>query len=153
MNKMIWYDEHKDGDDMNILIVCNNGCSSSVLVKRLNNELMASGLSKKHHIDHAQFMFMYQQKQSYDIIMLCPQTYHEWLMMKKDDMKDIPIYMIPPKLFVSFDIEKMLEDGEDAIHQFKSDHKNPVFFPGEEAYMKNRRSVSYRKFKENKKNI
>lgn len=138
---------------MNILIVCNNGCSSSVLVKRLNEELIKMGLSNQHHIDHAEFMFMYHQNKSYDIIMLCPQTYHELLMMKKDDIKNTPIYLIPPKLFVSFDVESMLEDGEDAIHLFEIDHTNPVFFPGEEAYMKNRRSISYRKLRKQKEHI
>lgn len=134
---------------MNILIVCNNGCSSSILVKRLNKELVQLGLSSKHHIHHAEFMFMYHQDQPYDIIMLCPQTYHELLMMKKDEINKIPLYMIPPKLFVSFDVEKMLEDGEDALRLYEKNHANPIFFPGEEAYMKNRRCQSYRKFCKN----
>ena len=135
---------------MDVLIVCNNGCSSSILVHRLQKELEEMGISHKHTLNHASFMLMCKPAKTYDIIMLCPQTYHELLMMKAQDMPKTPMYMIPPKLFVSFHVCAMLEDGEDAILQYQLDHKNPVFFPGEEAYMKNRRSKSYRRILKNK---
>lgn len=111
---------------MNILIVCNNGCSSSILVHRLQKELEEMGISNKHTLDHAAFMLMCKQEKAYDIIMLCPQTYHELLMMKPQDMPKTPMYMIPPKLFVSIHVLAMLEDGEDALLQYQIDRKSVV---------------------------
>lgn len=130
-----------------LLMVCNNGCSSSVAAENLQKQIDHASLPYEVIVHSKAFYLTFPfHLEPYDIILLCPQTYHELLMLEKDKLPDIPIYMIPPKIFVQMSYSVLLQDIEDILLLYQSTPQNPIHFPGEEHYMSNRRSISYRDF-------
>lgn len=130
-----------------IMIVCNNGCSSSVLVRHLQKEL--STLHPRNDVKFfcQDFVTMKTTAQSCDLIMLCPQTYLEVLNLKPSELPSAPIYLIPPKIFVTMPLQVLLEDAQDILMHTNSDFRGVFHFPNEADHRKIRRDTSYREWK------
>ena len=131
---------------LKIMIVCNNGCSSSAIVRRLNKEVERRRLCNQILFSCQEFLLLKSMPQTCDLIMLCPQTYLEVLNLKNEELPNTPIYLIPPKIFVEMPLDVLLEDAEDILQLINEQHQGIYHFPMEENYMKNRRSCSYRQW-------
>lgn len=125
---------------MKIVIACGGGFSSSHLVNHLNKEAKSLGID-------AVFDFLHQVKKelkNYDVIMCCPHLkYTIPSMIKKYDLHNVPVYVIPPKMYGIMDAEALLKDAIDIVQRFKDNPVNPFYFPGEENILRVQRTCAY----------
>lgn len=131
---------------LKIMIVCNNGCSSSAIIRRLNKEVDKQHLSDQITFSCQEFLLLKHMPRACDLIMLCPQTYLEVLNLKEEEFPETPMYLIPPKIFVKMPLQVLIEDAEELLQLIGDPHRGIYHFPMEENYMKNRRACSYRQW-------
>ena len=130
---------------MKILICCGGGFSSSYVAMRMQNEINARHLENQYQVDFLPFSLILEKFEEYDVIMLCPHLKMDLAKLLKIHSLDKPIYLLPPRIYGMMTLDAIIEDGEDIIQLFESDHHNPVVFPGEENLLRIQRHQSYRK--------
>ncbi len=135
---------------LRILLCCGGGFSSSAITVRMQNEIKDRGLEDQYSIDFyplglAEDMYIKNESFDYDIIICCPHlTLHVDRMMNSGVEYNIPIYILPPKMYGMMILDEIIADCEDVIEMYKKHPVNPVHFPGEERIMKVKRGVAYR---------
>ena len=55
----------------------------------------------------------------------------------------IPMYLMPPKMYGFMKVEDVLQDAKDILKMFKENPQNPVHFPGEDNVMVIKRDKAY----------
>jgi len=64
--------------------------------------------------------------------------------MLKNSSPNIPIYILPPKMYGLMNIKELTLDVIDIIDLYNKNKVNPIHFPGEENTMSITRYVAYR---------
>ncbi len=131
-----------------ILICCLGGFSSSAMVRKVKNEIIENNLQDKMLVEFNPFSTSYKIFKDYDVIMVCPHTRYEVAgFLKKHNEVDIPIYVLPPKMYGQMNAEELYIDAVDIINGYKESKINPWHFPGEDEIMIVKRCGSYRNYK------
>ncbi|AMC92464.1 hypothetical protein AOC36_00185 [Erysipelothrix larvae] len=111
--------------------------SSSALVQKLRREAANQNLEDMVQFDFSPFSLAARDYSGYDIIMVCPhQRYRVKDYNDRFIKNEIPIYVLPTRIYGTMKLNTIIQDAEDIIEIFKSKPKNPVFFPGEEDPLK-----------------
>ncbi len=131
-----------------ILICCLGGFSSSAMVKKVKSEIIENNLQKEMSVDFSPFMNANKLYHEYDVIMVCPHTRYEVNgFVKKHYDLNIPIYVLPPKMYGQMNAKELYIDAVDIIDGYNDSKTNPWHFKGEEEIMTVQRACSYRHFK------
>ena len=129
-----------------ILICCLGGFSSSAMSVKMSNEIMEKGYEDQISIDFQPFALSHDVMNQYDVVMCCPHLKFEIsTFMKKYGDIETPIYLLPPKMYGSMNVEDVYEDALDIVEGFKETKMNPFHFPNEDNVMRIKRICSYRK--------
>jgi PTS system cellobiose-specific IIB component len=127
-----------------IAICCGGGFSSSALANHLQKELLEKGLSDRASFVFIPFHFLYDRRDEVDIGMLCPHL--EWAAKRNASKFDIPLYIIPPKLYGLMPASDFIDDAEDIIELWKQKPENIMTFPEEPRPLQIKRMVSHRRW-------
>ena len=134
-----------------IMLCCGGGFSSSAIATRMQKELVTSGRDKDYYFEFFPFGEGYrhikQKTHDFDIAILCPhlKMYYDQIQKNNEDF-DIPVYILPPKIYGRMILDEILLDVEDVIEMYKKNPVNPVVFPGEEKLLLIKRGVAYRNY-------
>lgn len=128
-----------------ILLCCGGGFSSSALSNKAEKEIIENNMEKEYHIEFSPFTLALKKSSEFDIIVCCPHLIYEVNKILKTSKPNIPIYILPPKMYGLMDIKELALDVTDIIDIYNKDKINPVHFPGEENTMLITRNVAYRK--------
>ena len=127
-----------------MLICCAGGFSSSAMAEKAKKEIIEKHMEDKISIEFAPFSMAARELGGYDLLMVCPHQKYQVKNYNEQYVKNqIPIYLIPPKLYGTMAIEEVYQDAKDILEIFKSNPQNPCHFPGEDDVMRIKRSVAY----------
>lgn len=117
---------------LNIVICCNNGVCSGFFAKRLSRAVKERGMSQEVKFHFQAFQLFRQHYQEYDIAMLCPHLLHAAKTFLQECHPDIPLYIIPPRIYGSMRLDDLLEDAQELLDIYKENPVNFVHFPDEQ---------------------
>lgn len=127
-----------------ILLCCGGGFSSSAMAVKVQKEIIEKGLQDEVSIEFSPASIGVKNYAEYDIIFLCP---HRKFKVKEYNEEyvhnQVPMYLIPPRIYGQMAIEDVLQDAKDLLEIFKENPQNPVHFPGEDNVMVIKRSKAY----------
>lgn len=127
-----------------MLLCCAGGFSSSAMAEKVKKEIIEKGMQDQLSIEFSPFSMAAREFHDVDIMFVCP---HQKFRIKEYNEKyvknQIPIYLIPPKIYGRMNVEDVLQDAKDIIEMFKENPQNPVHFPGEDNVMVIRRDKAY----------
>lgn len=129
---------------LNILLCCGGGFSSSAIATRMEKEIIKQGLQDQVHMEFYPFTIAIDKFKDFDIVMCCPHLKIAVNQMIKKYNPDIPIYLLPPKMYGFMILEEIIQDANDVIEIYQQDKQNPVHFPGEENLLRITRGKAYR---------
>ncbi|WP_296884172.1 MULTISPECIES: PTS sugar transporter subunit IIB [unclassified Thomasclavelia] len=131
---------------LKILICCGGGFSSSYVTERMKKEIVEKNLENEVNIEFYPFAIVEDKLSDVDIIMCCPhlKIYVEQFIDKTN--VDIPIYLLPPKMYGLMKLEEILTDAKDVIKLYQKNKTNPVHFPNEENLLRITRGNAYRHY-------
>ncbi len=138
---------------LKIILCCGGGFSSSAIAARMQKEIEQRGLQNEYSIDFyplevAGERYAENKLNQYDIAILCPHLKMVIARILKTNAKfNMPIYLLPPKIYGNMKLDVILADCEDIIELYKNGAENPVHFPGEENLLRITRGVAYRDLK------
>ena len=125
------------------------GFSSSALMNNLKKQIMDNGLENEISYEYKPFMSMAKDLANgineFDVIMVCPHQKKEAVKAAQASKVDVPIYVIPPRMYGLVDINELLLDAQDIKRIYAEKHENPFFFPGEENVLRSNRTKAFRK--------
>ncbi|MEG0685450.1 MAG: PTS sugar transporter subunit IIB [Coprobacillus sp.] len=126
-----------------ILLCCGGGFSSSAISQRMKKEIIETDMEKDVSIDFQPFSLGVKRIEQYDIMVCCPHLniYVKQLVQKQT--LEVPIYILPPKMYGMMEIKEIYQDALDIIKIFKETKVNPVSFPGEENVLRIQRQCAY----------
>lgn len=128
-----------------ILICCGGGFSSSAMSVKVQKEIEAKGIQDKVSVNFCPFELSREHLDEADVIMVCPHQKYRVKQYVKDYVQDKkPVYLIPPKMYGTMEIEELYTDAADILEEFQKTRMNPFHFPGEDDIMRVRRSKAYR---------
>ena len=128
-----------------ILICCGGGFSSSVLVKRVQDQIAEKGYQDKIQVDFSSIYLVEDKFSNYDVVMCCPHLSNSLPHFIELCGGSVPFYLLPTRMYGLLNARDIYEDALDIIEQFKITKKNPFCFPGEENYFSVQRTHSYRR--------
>lgn len=129
-----------------ILICCLGGFSSSAMSVKMSNEIKEKGYEDRVSIDFMPFTLSHEVMDQYDVVMCCPHLkFTIGTFMQKHENIETPIYLLPPKMYGTMNVEDVYEDALDIVEGFKETKMNPFHFPNEDNVMRIKRVCSYRK--------
>ncbi|MBQ9154730.1 MAG: hypothetical protein IJ130_13090 [Solobacterium sp.] len=134
-----------------IMITCGGGFSSSALVGHLNAETIEKNLTDRAEFIYCPYDFggIGGDVDKVDIVMLCPHlAFQSKELAKKYPHK--PFYIIPTRLYGLMAAEEFIEDAEDCIEGWKKTGMNPFHFEGEDNPLRITRTISHRKWLQEK---
>lgn len=134
---------------LRVLLCCMGGFSSSAMVEHVKAEISKSEYADKVAIEFYPFELAYEKLGEVDAIMTCPHLKYSVPKFVEKYHPEIPLYVLPPKLYGAMTPKSIYEDITDVIEGFKKDGRNPWCFPGEESNLKIQRRVSHREWEEN----
>lgn len=130
---------------LRILICCGGGFSSSALAGKVDKEIKANNIEEEVSISFSPFSIAHERVDDFDVIMCCPHLKFAVNNLAKNKIQNnVPIYILPPRMYGTMELEEVVQDAKDVIEKFKMNPKNPVSFDGEENVMKITRFKSYR---------
>ena len=127
-----------------VLICCGGGFSSSYMVQRVQDDIIAKGYADKLMVEYSPFDMSYKVKDNFDVVMCCPHMALHLEAYVNHYGKNVPYYVFPSKMYGRMYVEDIYQDALDIIEGFKKTQMNPFHFPGEENYMTSKRTHSYR---------
>lgn len=128
-----------------ILICCEGGLSSSCLANQLKKQCVEKHYEDKLRIDFSDFQSSYKILNQYDVLMACPHLSYKIPGFIKQYGNQLPIYVIPPRMYGNMLIEDIYEDACDILEGYSKSHLNPFHFPHEDKILHVKRLHSYRK--------
>lgn len=132
---------------LRILICCGGGFSSSALSVKVKKEIEAKGLQDEVAVDFCPFEFSRDHLDEADVIMVCPHQKYRIKQYVADYIQDKkPVYLLPPKMYGTMEVEELYTDAKDILTAFWQTHLNPFYFPGEEDILRVKRSKAYRHY-------
>lgn len=130
-------------------ICCGGGFSSSALMNNLKKQIIEKGLENEISYEYQPFIQMMKTLEDgscpFDVVMCCPHLKAHVFDICKNMKADVPVYILPPRMYGIVKIEELYEDAQDIIRIYQQKHQNPFFFPGEENILRSTRVKSYRK--------
>ncbi|WP_026887632.1 PTS sugar transporter subunit IIB [Clostridium beijerinckii] len=130
-----------------ILLCCGGGFSSSALASKVEKEILESNMQNDYSIEFSPFLLVNKRMNEFDIIVCCPHLIIDVKKLVKTSEIDIPIYILPPRMYGLISFKELALDVVDAINLYNETKINPVYFPGEENTMMVTRYLAYRKNK------
>jgi PTS system cellobiose-specific IIB component len=130
-----------------ILLCCGGGFSSSALSSKVEKEIFQSNMQNDYYIEFSPFMLASKKISEFDILVCCPHLIMDVNRMLKTSIPNIPIYILPPKMYGLMSFKELALDVIDIIDLYNKTKVNPVHFPGEENTMMITRHVAYRNSK------
>lgn len=129
-----------------ILICCLGGFSSSAMSVKMSNDIKELGYEDKVSIDFQPFSLSHTVLNNYDVVMCCPHLKFEMTkyLQKYTDINK-PLYLLPPKMYGTMNVEDVYEDALDIIEGYQKNPVNPWHFEGEDNVMRIKRVCSHRK--------
>ncbi len=92
--------------DVNILLCCTSGVTTSYLKEKLNNACEL--LNVHYHFDATFYKIIHESAFRYDLILLAPQIFNEQQKLQ-ETYPDIPVECIDSKIFASGDIPAIIK--------------------------------------------
>lgn len=129
---------------LKIAICCGGGFSSSALASHLEKSIKKEKLDKDFSFIFIPFLELEKRQKEVDIAMLCPHL--QWALKEKAKLFNIPITVIPPRLYGLMSARDFIEDAQDIISLWNKNNINPVYFDDEPNILKVTRNVSHRRF-------
>lgn len=130
---------------LRILICCGGGFSSSALAGKVDRDIKAGGIEEEVSISFSPFSIAHERATEFDVIMCCPHLKFAVNSLAKNKIQnDVPIYILPPRMYGTMELNEVIQDAKDVILKFKQTPQNPISFKGEENIMKVTRSKAYR---------
>ncbi len=117
----------------------------------MQRQIIDQGLGDQYSMDFyplgvAGSKYVKDKFKDYDVIICCP---HLKMVVKgmldSDEEYDIPIYLLPPKIYGNMHLEDIIMDCEDVKEMYDNGASNPITFPNEENLLKIKRNCAYRK--------
>jgi len=130
-----------------ILLCCGGGFSSSALASKVEKEILESNMQNDYSIEFSPFLLVNKRMNEFDIIVCCPHLIMDVKRLVKTSEIEIPIYILPPRMYGLISFKELALDVVDAINLYNETKINPVYFPGEENTMMVTRYLAYRKNK------
>jgi len=130
-----------------ILLCCGGGFSSSALSSKVQKEIYENNMQNNYYIEFSPFSTAHKKMSEFDIIVCCPHLIFDVKKMLKTSNFNLPIYILPPKMYGLMVFKELVLDVVDIINLYNKTKINPVHFPGEENTMIITRSVAYRNSK------
>ncbi|WP_160690870.1 PTS sugar transporter subunit IIB [Clostridium sp. C2-6-12] len=127
-----------------ILLCCGGGFSSSALASKAEKEIKENNMENDFHIEFSPFILALKKSSEFDIIVCCPHLIPDVNKLLKKSTPNIPIYILPPRMYGLLSIKELALDVTDIINLYNKNKVNPVHFPGEENTMLITRNVAYR---------
>lgn len=127
-----------------ILLCCGGGFSSSAQAVRAQKEIIELGLQDEVSVEFMPASEGVRHFEGFDIIFLCP--HRKYKVKEYNDLyvkNQIPMYLMPPKMYGFMKVEDVLQDAKDLLEMFKENPQNPVHFPGEDNVMTIKRAKAY----------
>jgi len=126
-----------------IAICCGGGFSSSTLVNHIQKTMRKEGLQEKAFFEFIPFIHLKDRQEEVDIAMLCPHL--EWAAKQHATEYQIPLYIIPPKLYGLMPAEDFIEDAEDILRLWQAEPVNIMHFEDEPRPLAIARMVSHQR--------
>ncbi|MBK1810253.1 PTS sugar transporter subunit IIB [Clostridium sp. YIM B02505] len=130
-----------------ILLCCLGGFSSSALAQKVEKEILENNMQNDFYIEFSPFQLAVKKVSEFDIIVCCPHLIADVKKIIKTLNPDIPIYILPPRMYGMMSFNELSLDAIDVIELYNMNRINPVYFPGEENTLRVTRHVAYRKTK------
>lgn len=130
-----------------ILLCCAGGFSSSALSSKVEKEIIENNMQNDYYIEFSPFILAERKISEFDILVCCPHLIFEVKKMLKTSTPNIPIYILPPKMYGLMSFKELALDVIDIMDLYNKTKVNPVHFPGEENTMMVARHVAYRNSK------
>lgn len=130
-----------------VLLCCLGGFSSSALAQKVEKEILESNMQNDFYIEFSPFQLAVKKASEFDIIVCCPHLIIDVKKIIKTLNPNIPIYILPPRMYGMMSFDELSLDVVDAIELYNKNKVNPVYFPGEESILRVTRHVAYRKTK------
>lgn len=129
---------------LKILLCCGGGFSSSAIAQRMEKEIVKQGLEDSVYIEFYPFTIAMEKFNDFDIVMCCPHLKISVQQMLNQFHPNIPIYLLPPKMYGFMILDEIIQDAKDIIEIYQETKQNPVHFPGEENLLRITRGKAYR---------
>ncbi|MCF0114032.1 MAG: PTS sugar transporter subunit IIB [Erysipelotrichaceae bacterium] len=130
-------------------ICCGGGFSSSALMNNLKRQISEKGLENEISYEFRPFHDLAKSIEEgncdFDVVMCCPHLKNSVFKVVKNLKVEVPLYILPPRMYGLVSIEELYEDAQDIVRIYAEKHENPFFFPGEENILRSQRVKSYRK--------
>jgi len=130
---------------LRIVICCAGGFSSYYIAREMKKQMAESGLEDEVSI---QFMSIHSaggKLNEFDIVCCCPHLRVEMNTFYKDFHPEIPIYILPKRMYGQMKFRDIYEDALDILEIYKDHPQNePTHFPNEEDFAHIERASSYR---------
>ena len=122
--------------------------SSNAMSIKVEKEIVEKGFQNRLAIVFCPFSLSKEHLNDADVIMVCP---HQKYMVKRyveENVQDKkPVYLIPPKMYGTMEIEEIYLDVLDILEEFNKTHLNPFHFEGEDDIMRVKQDKAYRHYK------
>ena len=116
---------------LRMVICCGGGMSSSVISVQIKKAIEDKGWEDEISVAFMPLLFLVKHQEEFDIAMLCPHTMHHAQEMARKNEIQLPMYVIPARLYGSMNLEYLREDAEDILKIYAETKENPLHFPGE----------------------
>jgi len=90
-----------------ILLVCNAGMSTSILVQKMDAECKARGIEA--HIEAKPILVAMKEVDEWDVVMVGPQVRHQLAKLKKSSKENTPIALIEMRDYGMMNGPKILD--------------------------------------------
>lgn len=129
-----------------ILLCCGGGFSSSAIAQKMSKDIEKLGLQEEAYVEFYPFTIANEKYHDFDIIMCCPHLKMYVMDFINRVNPDIPIYILPPKMYGMMNIEEILQDAKDIIDIYSTTKTNPVHFEGEDNVLRITRGIAHRNY-------
>ena len=130
---------------LRMVICCGGGMSSSVISVQIKKAIEDKGWEDEISVAFMPLLFLVKHQEEFDIAMLCPHTMHHAQEMARKNEIQLPMYVIPARLYGSMNLEYLREDAEDILKIYAETKENPLHFPGEK-FLEVKRNTSHRRW-------
>lgn len=143
---------------LRIAICCGGGFSSSTMAEHLNKQIVEKGLQDEVFLEFIPFTALFggnaafishsqvDRQNEVDVALLCPHLEFPARAAAKEGKLNIPVFVLPMRLYGLVDIENLIEEAEDVLELWNNGTPNVVVFPDEPRSMTAMRTVSHRRW-------
>jgi len=143
---------------LRIAICCGGGFSSSTMAAHLNRQLEEKGLQDEVFLEFIPFGSLWGgsgafisgstkgRQDEVDVALCCPHLEYPAKNAAKQGKLNIPVFILPMRLYGQIDIDGVIEEAEDVLELWRNGTPNPIVFPDEPRSMTATRNISHRRW-------